>query len=371
MIMRYLPLQMFVLLAFLSGCAERGSLGLMDNSFALSTNLPSATQHRIFVATSRERTAEGLDYTGNRSTNLSYARFTMSVPPLHAPGEIEWPKGKTSDPAKHFVVATAADLGDAPRMRSAINDRIARLPPANHEAVVFIHGYNTNFAEGLYRFAQMVHDFKFPGVPIHYSWPSAGSAGAYIYDRDSTAIARDGLERFLTELAKTDVQRIVVMGHSMGGFLTVEALRQMAIKGNPQFRKKLQGVVLMSPDIDLDVFRAQVGRMQPLPDPFVIFASKQDKALRISARLTGKKERLGSAIRPEEFKRLGITLINVSDFKGGDSLKHMTAATSPAVISILRSVTATFRGRKLSGEETVDLGALWASNRSTLTRERQ
>jgi len=369
--MRLLPLKLLVLLVLVSGCAERGSLGLLDNSLALSAALPSATRHQIFVATSRERKAEGLDYNGDRATNLSYARFTMSVPPVHATGEIEWPSGKTSDPAKHFVVAAANDLGDAARMRSTINDKIRGLPRNNHEAVVFIHGYNTNFAEGLYRFTQMVHDFEFPGVPIHYSWPSAGSAGAYIYDRDSTAIARDGLEQFLTELAKTDVERIVVIGHSMGGFLTVEALRQMAIKGNPQFRSKLQAVVLMSPDIDLDVFRAQVGRMQPLPDPFVIFASKQDKALRLSARLTGKKERLGSAIRPEEFKKLGVTLINVSDFKGGDSLKHMTAATSPTVISILRSASQTFRSKILLGDQSADFAESWRTNEAALTPERQ
>lgn len=369
--MRFFSLQMFVLLALISGCAERGSLSLVDNSFALSASPPAATQHQIFVATSRERKTEGLDYNGGRATSLSYARFTMSVPPVHEPGKIEWPSGKKSDPAKHFVVATATELGDASQMRSTINDRITGLPLKNHDAVVFIHGYNTNFAEGLYRFTQMVHDFEFPGIPIHYSWPSAGSAGAYIYDRDSTAIARDGLERFLTELAKTNVKSIVVIGHSMGGFLTVEALRQMAIKGNPQFRKKLGGVVLMSPDIDLDVFRAQVGRMQPLPNPFVIFASKQDKALRLSARLTGRKERLGSAIRPEEFKQLGVTLINVSNFKGGDSLRHMTAATSPTVISILRSASQTFRGKVLRGDESADFGESWRTNQAALTPERQ
>ena len=32
--------------------------------------------------------------------------------------------------------------------------------------MLFIHGYNTMFAEGLYRFAQVMHDSQAPAVPV-------------------------------------------------------------------------------------------------------------------------------------------------------------------------------------------------------------
>jgi esterase/lipase superfamily enzyme len=36
------------------------------------------------------------------------------------------------------------------------------LAKSNGAAVVFVHGYNTNFAEALYRQAQLGEDFQMP-----------------------------------------------------------------------------------------------------------------------------------------------------------------------------------------------------------------
>jgi len=370
MIAPFARLSPLVFVLALSGCADRGSLGFVEYSYAQERTQAPGSLHQIYVATSRSRLGgKALDYGGDRASKLSYARFLMSVPPVHKPGKVEWPSGKP-DQAKDFVTVEAEEF-DAEGMRAAINAQSAQKNPEENEAVVFVHGYNTNFAESLYRLTQMVHDMKPPGIPVLYSWPSAGQTKAYVYDRDSTAIARDGLEKFLDQLAASNVSRIILVGHSMGGFLTVESLRQMAIKGNPQFRKKLAAVILISPDIDLEVFRAQVSRMQPLPDPFIIFGSKQDKALRLSARLTGKKQRLGSVAESDEFKALGVTLINVSDFKGGDSMEHMTTATSPAVISILRGVSGRFRREVSQGNKQASIASLWDESRSAAANDKK
>ena len=81
----------------------------------------------------------------------------------------------------------------------------------------------------------------------------------------------------------------------MGNWVTVEALRQIKISANKLPRiEKLGAVVLAAPDIDIDVFKAQMRRFGKPRKPFFIIVSRDDKALRFSDFIAGGKERLGS-----------------------------------------------------------------------------
>ena len=65
-----------------------------------------------------------------------------------------------------------------------------------------------------------------------FTWPSRGSVWAYGYDRESANYSRDALERLLQFLSKDPaVGEISVLAHSMGNWVALEALRQMAIRG--------------------------------------------------------------------------------------------------------------------------------------------
>lgn len=329
---RFLTAPTLLFLLFLAGCEARGTLQLLEESS------PSATQHEIFVATTREPVGNIYDYSGERGKEASYLKYTVSVPPSHKPGKIEWPENRPPDADEHFITSAAGKYDSAQSFISSVNERLRGLPEDEREATVFIHGYNTNFAEGLYRFTQMVHDFKISGAPVHFSWASAAVTEGYVYDRDSAYIARDALEELFEDLAKTEAKRILIVGHSMGGFLTVETLRQIWGKSQSNLKSKLEGIMLVSPDIDIDVFKAQIKHIQPLPQPFVIFASSKDKALRVSAFLTGQQARVGSLANATEFSKSGVTFIDVTDFEGGDSLNHATAITSPAMIALINSL---------------------------------
>ncbi|TNF64244.1 MAG: alpha/beta hydrolase, partial [Rhodobacteraceae bacterium] len=98
---------------------------------------------------------------------------------------------------------------------------------------------------------------------------------------------------------------------------------------------RISGVILMSPDIDLDVFRAQARAIGPLPQPFVIFVSRRDRALALSARLTGQRERLGNIGTPEAVAEFDVTLVDVSAFAGGGGLNHFAVGNSPELIRLL------------------------------------
>lgn len=311
----------------LMSCAPRGAVTIVDQA---QTNAFLAP---IFMTTSRAPVANPFDFGPKRSANISMARYDISVPPTHQKGKIGWPRG-TADLATDMVTVGVSNYKNRADFITAAN----KFAVNGEDAVVFVHGYNNTFAEGLYRFAQVARDVEILGPKFHYSWPSAGDARGYVYDRDSVLFARDGLEQLLTDVAKTDAPGMFIVAHSIGAALTIETLRQMSISNNGVLHKKLRGVAMISPDIDVDVFVQNLKRIKPRPDPMLIFVSKKDYALRISNLLTGSNSRLGLTDNLTALKGSGVDIIDVSAFDDGDGfLNHSVAITSPTVLNILKN----------------------------------
>lgn len=309
-----------------AACAPRGEILLVEDA-----TLPARS---IFVGTTRGPDPEtGQDLTRGRLESLRFARYDVSVPPDRVPGDINYPDARRApDPARDFLTTGAEFYPQAPAFRADLRRALARN---GGEAVVFVHGYNNTFAEGLYRFAQVGHDLKVPGVLVHYSWPSRANVMGYAYDRDSALFARDGFEHLLREVRAAGARRIVIIAHSMGGALSMETLRQMAISGDAETLSRLGGMVLISPDLDVDVFRAQARRIGRLPDPFIIFTSRRDRALQLAARLTGDSARLGNLQDVTPISDLKVTMVEVGAFATGEG--HFDVAKSPALIALLGS----------------------------------
>jgi hypothetical protein len=64
--------------------------------------------------------------------------------------------------------------------------------------------------------------------------------------------------------------------------------------GNGGIPKKIQNIILAAPDLDIDVFRQQLADMGPDRPKFTIFVSRDDRALRVSRRISGNVDRLGA-----------------------------------------------------------------------------
>lgn len=297
---------------------------------------PGAEAHRIFVATNRQPVEGPRRFGGERSRELRFAHFDISVPPAHKPGEIEWPD-LAPDPAKHFM--TLDEVAHSPAaFDRAIADELSRQPEGARDVVVFVHGFNNTFAEALYRLAQIRHDFGIEAPVVNYSWPSLGNPLGYVHDRDSTLVAREGLQSLLAQLARSPADRLVLIAHSMGAFLSMEALRELAVGGQRELLARISPVILIAPDVDVDVFRAQAERIGQLPQPFLIFASARDRALMLSARLSGQPARLGSLETLDDLEEFEITVIDTTAVLGGDGFGHLTAVTSPAAIAVLSNI---------------------------------
>lgn len=318
----------------LGACADRGAIRLDPEAASVG-----AVQD-ILVASLRQPDASGVGFENVPAEDLSFAEFKVSVPPDRLEGTVTFPPAnRAADPATDFLTVAANRIPDDAAFLRNVNARLASRPAGSREVFVFVHGFNTNFAEGLYRQAQMSHDFRSPGVSINFAWPSAGRVTAYATDREVALIARDSLEDLLRLLARSKAERIVVLGHSMGTMVVMEAMRQTALVNDRAILAKTDAIMLMAADLDIEVFRSQ---MRPLAEDDVdvfLFTSSRDAALRLSARLRGSGERLGTISDTSRVADLPVTVVDLSAYRGEeDALGHFKVATSPALISLFKGL---------------------------------
>lgn len=319
----------FLILIFvLTACTPRGQITLAPEAVSVGT------VQTVFVGTTRLIDPETGRYGTQRSEVMQFARYDVSIPPDRNAGEIRFPrKGAKPNPDTDFLTTSEVLHDSSERFRADISKAALKGPRGGREAVIFVHGFNTNFSEGLYRIAQLSYDLQLPGATVHYSWPSAANPLGYVRDRDSALFARDGLETLIREVAAAGADRILLVAHSMGGALTMEAMRQIAIRGDKPLLAKIAGVILISPDLDVDVFRSQARAIGALPQPFLIFGSNRDRLLNLSAVLTGEPERLGNLTDLGRVADLKVTYLDVTAIEGGAG--HFAVGNSPALISLL------------------------------------
>jgi len=291
----------------------------------------------MLVATTRAPSeTPGVVFSGERGEGLSFANIVVSIPPDREVGSIQWPRQVPGDPAREFVV-TQVD----PLTRAQVLPWFQSLPKAKRRVLVFVHGFNTRFDAAVFRFAQFVNDTNANLVPVLFSWPSRGQVTSYVYDRESTNFSRTDLAYVLAAAAKSPhVDEVVVIAHSMGAWVTVEALRQLALTSG-RIPAKISNVVLASPDLDIDVFERQLQEMGPQRPKMVIFVSRNDHALSLSRMVAGDVQRVGAVdlTDPNYAGRLertsGITVLDLTALQGGDALNHSKFATQSDMVQLL------------------------------------
>jgi esterase/lipase superfamily enzyme len=151
-------LTVFLLAALLVGCASRPESGFLS---PVAVARADASDHTLLVATTREHDARpGTLFNGDRASSLDYAEIAVSIPPTHVQGQIEWAATPPGDPATNFVARDEKYLDGDKAFIQAPNVQFAARSRGSRKVFVFIRGFNTLFAEGLYRTLQIVHDAK-------------------------------------------------------------------------------------------------------------------------------------------------------------------------------------------------------------------
>jgi esterase/lipase superfamily enzyme len=341
---------LLALTIFLSGCSgrPRGTLTPID------ARAPGTSEVDMLVATTRSSlgAAPGELFTGERGGALSFADVAISIPPDGARqiGEVQWPGAGPANPYMEFV-ALHADILPRAEAVQRFDARVRKTP--DRQVLLFVHGYNTRFEEAVYRFAQIVHDSGTSALPVLFTWPSRGKLLAYGYDHESANYSRDQLEAILQGLTKDNsVREISILAHSMGNWVTLEAVRQMAIR-NRGLPQKIKNVMLAAPDVDFDVFQRQIYQIGVKPSLFTLFVSRDDEALAVSRRVWGEP-RLG-AINPQQepyerdLSRDRITVVDLTDVKTGDHIGHSKFAEAPEVLRSIGSLLSS--GQSLSDSQ--------------------
>ena len=327
---------LLVLMSLLAGCASRPEGVLVPVGNAAS---PGTTKVDLVVATTRRPSDKpGILFSGERDKLVSLNEIVVSIPPEknRKAGEVQWPKKLPPNPQTDFTTVSVTPLKTDVEMAGWVRPHLTK----SRRVMVFVHGFNNTFEDSVYRFAQIVHDSGADVAPVIFTWPSRASVFDYNYDKESTNYSRDALEQILRAIAREpEVKDITVMAHSMGSWLTVEALRQMAIRDG-RVNTKITDVILASPDLDVDVFSKQFLAMGKQHPRFTLFTSRDDRALALSRRISGNIDRLGQidpSIEPyrSELEKAGITVIDLTKLKSGDRLNHGKFASSPEVVQLI------------------------------------
>jgi esterase/lipase superfamily enzyme len=335
----------------LAGCGGRPQ-GVLT---PVTSDIAGTHKVHMLIATTREPDSAdpGVLFTGERGKDLSFASMVVSIPPEsnRSKGEVQWPSNRPGNAATDFVTTEVTAL-KAESAVSAINKTLAAK--AKGRVLVFVHGYNNRFEEAVYRLAQIAHDSQTDAVPVLFTWPSRGRLFSYYYDRESANYSRDGLEQVLRDLSRNpNVKDISILAHSMGNWVTMESLRQIAI-ADGRILPKVQNVMLAAPDVDVNVFLTQMSRIG-FPRPrFTLFVSRDDRALALSQRIADGEPRLGAADPTAEplksnLEKERVVVLDLTEVSTVGTTNHDKFASSPQVVR--------FIGNRLIDGQTIETGS--------------
>lgn len=340
----------------LAGCAASADrIGVAS----LAANETGGMTERVYLVTTRKPVADRNElFSGERSPTLHFGEINVSVPNDRQAGAIEFP-GRKPDLRKQFAATSIALTDSEADFAARLKQEVASWPAGRRTIFIYVHGYNTSFASGLFRSAQLAHDYDVAGVTMHYSWPSAHNAAMYLYDRDSADFARAGFVRMLRIAAAAEPESIVVIAHSMGAAIAMESLRELSLAGAGNILRTIEALVLASPDIDADLFQSELASLTVRPGVIAVVVSSRDRALQLSSGIRGGELRVGSPGDAERLRAQGVVVVDASNFKDGDDPSgHHAFANSPAMIRLLRGsdlsiASLASAGRATSGSEGV------------------
>lgn len=284
----------------LAGCA--------GNSWLDGDGLPSDIAGRPVIAavTTRKPVADPRNspWFGSERSDASVAQVRLTSPylsgrfSLAATGLSDW-KIQSVEPVAGLPAALASGGG------------------GGRDVLVYVHGFNETFEDATLDAARLSDALGFRGDTVLFSWPSRASVLGYVADRESAMWSRDALENmFATLLSSPGMGRVHIVAHSMGGMLTVEALRQVHARADTS---KFGAIVFAAPDIDVDGFSASVRRMGDLHRKMTVISATDDRALAISAGLAGGR-RVGR-VEKARLEELGVKVVDASGLSSG-LLRH-------------------------------------------------
>ena len=322
----------------LVACASRPETGFLS---AVAYSPPGAVDHTLLVATTRERDDRpGTLFNGDRAMATSYAELTVSVPPNHKQGEIEWATTPPGDPNVDYVVRDEKYLDGDKAFVQALNAQLALRPPGKPQGPPVHSWLQYDVRRGGLSAGAACARFESSGVPVLFTWASRGKPTAYVYDLNSATAARDGLEHTLRLLLASNAEEVNVLAHSMGNWVTVEAFRQIKISGDLVTGTRSATSFSRRPISTSTCSNRRCAASASRESRSTSSFPQDDRALFLSRTIAGGVTRVGDNPDVDELASLGATVIDLTDLKATDATNHDKFAQLATVGPELRGVLA-------------------------------
>lgn len=279
-------------LALLAGCASLNASTANPNPTAPPAPAKTAQSPslvNVFFATGRKQSPEPEVFFGKERAELSYGKVDIGIPSRHLVGRNEEPSllsfEWSPNDHRHITVQRSSNYSqDA--FYYYLNKAIESS--GKGKVLVFVHGYNTGFAEAARTLGQLGNDLKFAPVVL-FSWPSQGTLTGYTVDETNVEWAQSQFVALLEGLIdRTPAKDIYVVGHSMGTRLIARGMTTLASDRPAGDLIRFRDIVLIAPDIDTDVFQRDVApRLARTNIHVTLYASSGDNALMASKAFHG------------------------------------------------------------------------------------
>jgi len=333
--------------------AQRGAFTIalvQQDGGRAATGRPTSVEVQVFYATDRrpnpEPNEKGVTYGAEPISDeaLRHGIATVSIPHEHNMGELEGPsilRFEFHENSEKHVVLRSVVAQDINTFYKKISERAAGSP--EHEAFVFVHGFDVTFEDAARRTGQIAYDLGFKGAPILYSWPSQGTLGKleamalFNYEKDlrNAKLSAARFRVFLSDLcARAGVSTVNVIAHSMGNLVVAQALAE--IPDGQRIRPvRVRHVAMMAPDLDAEEFRRLAVAMKRSAVEITLYASSNDDALKVSSLLHGyPRAGMGGknlVVIPDVVETIDCSQVNTSLF----GLGHSYYADSSTILSDL------------------------------------
>lgn len=240
----------------------------------------------ILYATDRAATGSDRpnDSYGADQGDLTFGSADVSIPDGHRLGFTESPDLRrieiSEDPTRHIVLSRVEPIAKG-EFAQALRERLDQ--GEERSILIFVHGYNVDFAKAARRMGQIAHDLNWRGMALLYSWPSGGRLDGYPSDSRRAQLTSGNLAETLTLLVReTGADSIHLLAHSIGSLPTLIALAQLAAAPSGKASPLLGELILAAPDVEAEQFRSLLVSAAPMAERVTVYVSQRDEVLQLS-----------------------------------------------------------------------------------------
>ena len=265
---------------------------------------------------------------------------------------------------------------------ASIRARARSVSAVDPVVVMYVHGFGTgqdevwkhvtqSYARSQSRVPWVV--FSWPSRGLGVAWPRAGEifSRAYWDDLESAMLSRPAFVAGLHALVDAvGSPRVMLVAHSLGAYLTSEALTSDDSLRQRLTAEPLRAVAFFAPDVDAKLFQnVFVPALQSLTPRLVLYASDHDRILLASKRINnGERAGLisGSPRMPiirERLESIDVTagVVAAGFFKRVFGSHHGLSRSSAALFDLMQIVARKFPAecRATLGTAKRNVGGYW------------